>query len=212
MPPSTPGRLAPGMIATYISSHRDGADVRRQEPVQRDARGVGGQDLQVRDAPAGIGGVQDRVPGERGQRGLAGLQRPAREQVADPDRAQRVPEVREPAAGRRRRAGRGRRARPRCPPATPAPWRGAADASGRRTAAIARTWVGCGAGVVTVTRARLAARQDDPASPHGRNCASSAPVTVWDASVADRPCAPPRPRPPGRRRPGARGARRRCSR
>jgi hypothetical protein len=54
----------------------EGADVRREEAVQRDRGGVGGEDLQVRDAS-----VRERD-----------------EQVPEPDLAERVPQVREPAA------------------------------------------------------------------------------------------------------------------
>ena len=135
MPPSTPGRFAPGMIATYISTIDERADVGGQEAVERDAGGVRGQDLQVGDAPVRERHAQDRVPAERGQRGLRRLQRPARQQVAEPDPGQRVPQLREPAQDvdaehledrQQHRDARQPRQRP---------WPAAAGASGRRTAA-----------------------------------------------------------------------------
>ena len=74
----------------------DGADVGGQEPVQRHAGRVGREDLEVGDASAREREAQDRVPAERRQRRLDGLERPAGDQIAEPDPVQRVPQVREP--------------------------------------------------------------------------------------------------------------------
>ena len=76
--------------------HHEGADVGRQEAVQRHRGRVAGEDdLEARRR---VGVAQDRVPGVGGQRRLDGLERDARDHVGRRDLGDRVPEVREPAA------------------------------------------------------------------------------------------------------------------
>jgi hypothetical protein len=65
--------------------HHEGADVGRQEAVQRNAGGVGGEHLPVGCGRIRIPGAQDEVPAERSQRGLQRLQRPAGHEVPEPD-------------------------------------------------------------------------------------------------------------------------------
>ena len=76
--------------------HHEGADVRRQEAVQRHRGRVAGE--HDPEARRRVGVAEDRVPGERGQRRLDGLERDGGDDVGRRDLGDRVPEVREPAA------------------------------------------------------------------------------------------------------------------
>ena len=216
MPPSTPGRLAPGMIATNISSMTTVPMFAGRNAVQRDAGRVGGEDLQVGDAPAPgrrrAGSSTSRTRSAWSGRSAASSPRAdsrARSRSARPTGPRTSPATSTPSSSRTDEQ------RPRCPPATPAPWRAAAGASGRRTAASAggRGWGrACRS---RGARGRFAARRHDPASPRrGEPAVTRARAARLLCSLMPRlPADPARRRALarlGRRRAGARGARRRA--
>jgi hypothetical protein len=78
----------PGDQAGQHQHHRQRPDVGGEEAVQGDCGRVGGEHEAVRNRGAGEGGADDRVPGQRRQRGLHGLQRGAGDDRPDADPCQ----------------------------------------------------------------------------------------------------------------------------
>jgi hypothetical protein len=80
--------------------HHPGADVRRQEAVQRDRHRVAGEDQPVGDLGVGEGGAEDPEPGERRQRSLGRLRHHPGDHRPERDLADLVEEVADPLVGR----------------------------------------------------------------------------------------------------------------
>ena len=96
--------------------HHPGAEVRRQEAVQRHRNRVAGEDEAKGDAGVGEGGAEDPEPGQRRQRGLGALQHDAGDDRPGRHLADLAKEARGSTRRPARRAGRGRRSSRATPP------------------------------------------------------------------------------------------------
>jgi hypothetical protein len=91
-----PGEGRAGDHRRHHDQEHETAEVRRQDPVQRDRDGVAGED--VEPARLRVGVLQDRVPRVAGGHRLEGLEGAVRDERPERDRRQRVPQLREPAS------------------------------------------------------------------------------------------------------------------